>query len=83
MSVLAAVSRYVRCQTGATAIEYGLIAAMIAMVLVPGLLWLKGWQSEVAQKINAQLDPAAAAVIMIDARRDFREPPRDARDHQG
>jgi len=83
MSLSAAVSRYARCQNGATAIEYGLIAALIAVVLVPGLLWFKSWQSEVAQKINAQLDPEAAAVIMIDARRDFHEPPHDARDHQG
>jgi Flp pilus assembly pilin Flp len=82
MSILVAVSRYWNCRVGATAIEYALIAGLVALVLVPGLLWLRNLQDQVGQKLNAQLDPAAVAAV-IDARRDFREPPRDARDHQG
>jgi Flp pilus assembly pilin Flp len=77
--MLAALSRYWRCWVGATAIEYALIAALVVLVLAPGLLWLRNRQEELSQKLNAQLDPAAAAA-MIDARRDFREPPRAARD---
>jgi Flp pilus assembly pilin Flp len=81
MSILAGISRYWRCRIGATVIEYALIASLVAVVLVPALLWLRNWQGELSQKLNAQFDPAAAAAL-IDARRDFREPPRDARDHQ-
>jgi Flp pilus assembly pilin Flp len=82
MSILAAIGRFWRCRMGATAIEYALIAGLVAVVLLPGLFWLRDLQQQMARKLNAQLDPAAAAVIMMDARRDFREAPRDARDHQ-
>jgi len=79
MAVFAAFSRFGRCPIGATAIEYALIAGLVAVVLVPGLLWLRDWQQELGQEINAKLDPAAAAAV-IDARHDFREAPPEARD---
>ena len=31
------ISRFVRDESGATAIEYGLIAALIAVVIIPGI----------------------------------------------
>jgi Flp pilus assembly pilin Flp len=83
LSVLAALSRYWSCRLGATAIEYALIAGLVALLLVPGLLWLRDRQEQLAQHLNHHVDPTAAAAALIDARRDFREAPRDARDHQG
>jgi Flp pilus assembly pilin Flp len=83
MPVLAAMSRCWSCRVGATAIEYAVIAGLVALVLAPGLFWLRDWQAQLSEKLNAKLDPGAAAAAMIDARSDFREPFRDARDHQG
>jgi Flp pilus assembly pilin Flp len=80
MAVLAAMSRFGRCRVGASAIEYALIAGLVVAVLVPGLFWLRDWQEQLSQKLNAQLDPVAAAA-MVRARSDFREPARDPRDH--
>jgi len=82
MSLLTALSRLWRCSLGATAIEYALIAGLVAVVLLPGLIWLRGFQERVAEGLNAKLDPAAAAAV-IDARRDFRAPPPEVRDRQG
>jgi Flp pilus assembly pilin Flp len=81
MAVLATISRFGCCRVGASAIEYALIAGLVAVVLAPALFWLRDWQEQFSQKLNAQLDPVAAAAAMIEARNDFREPPRDPRDH--
>ncbi len=81
MSVTSVLSRYWRCRLGATAIEYALIAGLVALVLAPGLMWLRGWQERMADALNAKLNFEGAA--MVDARSDFREAVRDARDHQG
>lgn len=35
--MIASFKKYVRCESGATAIEYGLIAALIALVIITGV----------------------------------------------
>ncbi len=74
-------SHFLACRRGATAIEYGLMAGLVALVAVPGLIWLREWQTEVSQKLDAGLN-FGTSMEMIEARSDFREPPRDSRDHQ-
>ena len=77
MSVLAVLSRYWSCRVGATAIEYALIAGLIAVVLIPGLLWLRDWQQGVSDKLNAAVGGPAYI-----AQRDDRAPvypPREDR----
>jgi len=69
MRRLSAIARYRRCPEGATAIEYALIAGLIAVVLVPGLLWLRDAQRRVADKLDA-----ATGVAQV--RDDNREPAR-------
>jgi Flp pilus assembly pilin Flp len=59
MSVIAVLSRYWRCRVGATAIEYALIAGLIAVVLVPGLLWVRDWQQGVSDKLSAAVGGTA------------------------
>jgi Flp pilus assembly pilin Flp len=53
MGSLSIIARYRRCTRGATAIEYALIAGLVAVVLVPGLLWLRDWQQRISDKLNA------------------------------
>jgi Flp pilus assembly pilin Flp len=53
MGSLSIIARYRRCTRGATAIEYALITGLVAVVLVPGLLWLRDWQQRISDKLNA------------------------------
>jgi Flp pilus assembly pilin Flp len=53
MGRFSATARYRRCSDGATAIEYALIAGLVAVVLVPGLLWLRDWQHRISNKLDA------------------------------
>ena len=48
-------SRYIKDESGATAIEYGLIAALIAIVLIGGA-------TQVGNAINAKFSEVATAV---------------------
>jgi pilus assembly protein Flp/PilA len=49
------VSRFLKNESGATAIEYGLIAALIAVVIIGGLTAVGG-------SLNSKLEEAATAV---------------------
>jgi pilus assembly protein Flp/PilA len=49
------VSRFLKDESGATAIEYGLIAALIAVVLVSALTALGGKLQGTFEKISAKL----------------------------
>ena len=49
------ISRFVRDESGATAIEYGLIAALIAVVIITGL-------TAVGTNLNAQLSSIATSL---------------------
>ncbi len=82
MSLRSSIARFTAGSKGATAIEYALIAGLIALVLVPALIWVRDWQERLASQLNEKLDPAAESRALIDARSDFREPPHEARDHQ-
>ena len=53
MVSLTNLAHYRRCARGATAIEYALIAGLVAVVLLPGLLWLRDWQERISDKLNA------------------------------
>jgi Flp pilus assembly pilin Flp len=66
-----AIAHYRRCSNGATAVEYALIAGLIAVVLVPGLFWVKGLQ----QRISDKLDTATGQALIRD---DMREPTHKA-----
>ena len=48
-------SRFVRDESGATAIEYGLIAALIAVVIITGL-------TTVGTNLNAKLNSIATSL---------------------
>jgi Flp pilus assembly pilin Flp len=48
----ATIARFRRCSKGATAIEYALIAGLVAVVLVPGLLWVRDWQGRISEKLS-------------------------------
>jgi pilus assembly protein Flp/PilA len=48
-------SRFVRDESGATAIEYGLIAALIAVVIITGL-------TSVGSNLNAKLGSIATSL---------------------
>ena len=50
------VSRFVKDESGATAIEYGLIAALIAVVLVTVMGTLKGGLTTAFDNIKTQLE---------------------------
>jgi len=52
------VSRFVKDESGATAIEYGLIAALIAVALVVALQGLKNSIANTFGDIGTQLDNA-------------------------
>jgi Flp pilus assembly pilin Flp len=79
-SVRAALSHFWHCRKGATAIEYAMIAGLVALVLLPGLIWLRDWQAKVAEKLNAGLNFTDGSSVVTQS--DFREPRRDVRDHQ-
>ncbi|WP_312798003.1 Flp family type IVb pilin [Tianweitania sp.] len=57
-------ARFAKDESGATAIEYGLIAALIALAIVAGATTLGGSLSEqfsfVAKKLDDTQKPAAA-----------------------
>jgi Flp pilus assembly pilin Flp len=82
MGLLATIARYRRCSLGATAIEYALIAGLVAVVLVPGLLWLRDWQERISEKLSiatgqAQVrDDNRAPVHQAEIRDDNRAPVR-------
>ncbi|WP_459853947.1 Flp family type IVb pilin [Dongia sp. agr-C8] len=67
MALRRTIAHYRRCSDGATAIEYALIAGLIAIVLVPGLFWVKGLQ----QRLSSKLDAATGQALIRD---DIREP---------
>lgn len=53
------VTRFVKNESGATAIEYGLIAALIAVVLVSAMGALSGKLGDLFGRIGDDLDAAA------------------------
>jgi len=67
MGVLSAIAHYRRCSRGATAIEYALIAGLVAVALVPGLLWVRDWQQRISDRLNV-------ATGQVQVRDDNREP---------
>jgi pilus assembly protein Flp/PilA len=55
------VARFVRDESGATAIEYGLIAALIAVGIIAAGTTLGGSLSELCNRICARRDDATMA----------------------
>ena len=55
------VTRFLKNESGATAIEYGLIAALIAVVLVASVTALGTKLTSVFTNIDTKLSPAATA----------------------
>ena len=53
------IGRFLRDDDGATAIEYGLIAALISVVIIVAVGALGGTLSSVFTDINTKLKPAA------------------------
>jgi pilus assembly protein Flp/PilA len=53
------VTRFLKDESGATAIEYGLIAALIAVVLIAAMQALSGKISGLFGDIGQELDDAA------------------------
>ncbi len=54
-------TRFFKDESGATAIEYGLIAALIAVVLVGTLTLVGGSLDDTFTKVSDELDTANAA----------------------
>jgi len=54
------VTRFLKDESGATAIEYGLIAALIAVVLVGALTAVGGSLNSKFEEIKSALDDAGA-----------------------
>jgi pilus assembly protein Flp/PilA len=54
------VTRFLKDESGATAIEYGLIAALIAVVLVGALQAVGGSLEGAFDKISTEVDTATA-----------------------
>lgn len=52
-------SRFAKDESGATAIEYGLIAALIAIVIITGLNLVSGSLNETFGDVQGQLDAAS------------------------
>ena len=48
-------ARFVKCESGATAIEYGLIAALIAVAAIAAMTSLGGNLSNTFNKVNNKL----------------------------
>ncbi len=53
------ITHFLKDESGATAIEYGLIAALIAVVLVGALTALGGQLSTTFDSVKSSLTPAA------------------------
>jgi pilus assembly protein Flp/PilA len=56
--MLATVSKFMRDQSGATAIEYGLIAALISVVIIAALTSVGGQLKAVFTTISGKLQAA-------------------------
>ena len=54
------ISRFAKDESGATAIEYGLIAALIAVALITVLGTMSGSLKETFTKVSDELDTANA-----------------------
>jgi len=52
------IERFVRDESGATAIEYGLIAALIAVGIIAAATTLGGSLSSLFNRVSTQLDSA-------------------------
>lgn len=55
--------RYLKNEDGATAIEYGLIAALVAVGIIAALTTLGGSLSNIFGSISTELDGAAAPAV--------------------
>ncbi|WP_332772653.1 Flp family type IVb pilin [Phenylobacterium sp.] len=55
------VTRFLKDESGATAIEYGLIAALIAVVLVSAMGLVSGSLNDLLSGISTDLDTAAGS----------------------
>ncbi|MFN7128058.1 MAG: Flp family type IVb pilin [Brevundimonas sp.] len=55
------ISRFAKDESGATAIEYGLIAALIAVVIITALTTLGGNLDATFNKVSGKLTAAAPA----------------------
>jgi pilus assembly protein Flp/PilA len=55
------VTRFLKNESGATAIEYGLIAALIAVVLVSAMNLLRGDIAQLFGAVGTELDAASTA----------------------
>lgn len=55
------INRFKNDESGATAIEYGLIAALVSVVIIAALTLVGGELTNVFNGIAAALKPAAAA----------------------
>lgn len=53
------ISRFAKDESGATAIEYGLIAALVAVALITILTTMSGKLSQTFQKVSTELDNAS------------------------
>lgn len=54
-------ARFVKDESGATAIEYGLIAALISVALITGATTLGGALNDTFQAISGEMDAANTA----------------------
>ena len=55
------ISRFAKDESGATAIEYGLIAAIIAVAIITALTTMSGSLQETFGTVTSELDSANAA----------------------
>jgi pilus assembly protein Flp/PilA len=53
--------RFAKCESGATAIEYGLIAALISVAIISVVTSVGNSLSQTFQKVNTGLSGAGAA----------------------
>ncbi|KIC60872.1 MAG: Flp family type IVb pilin [Brevundimonas sp.] len=53
------ISRFAKDESGATAIEYGLIAALVAVALITVLTTMSGKLSQTFTKVSTSLDAAS------------------------
>ena len=56
---MSAFKRFIRDESGATAIEYGLIAALISVVIIGAITLVGTSLSATFQAVNTALQPAA------------------------
>ena len=54
-------ARFIKDESGATAIEYGLIAALISVALITGATTLGGALNDTFQNISGEMDKAKTA----------------------